>query len=42
MRHPNTAPDANGVRLPPQTEPGWVLVLIGFAVVMLVCGGSTL
>lgn len=42
MRHPKTAPDTNGVRLPSQAEPGWVLALISLAVVMLACGGSTL
>lgn len=42
MRHPKTSPEANGVRVLPQIEPGWVLVLVGFAVVALACGGVVL
>lgn len=41
MRHLNVPPDANRVRLP-LPEPGWALALVGFAVVILACGGVVL
>lgn len=33
--HPTHTPKANGVRVLPQIEPGWVLVAVGLAVVTL-------
>ena len=41
MRHLNVPPTRTGFA-PSQPEPGWALVLVGLAVVILACGGGVL
>jgi hypothetical protein len=40
--HPTHSPKANGVRVLPHLDAGWVLVVVGLVVVTLAIGGATL